>query len=354
MIQYAQLQAKGNIITGLNSTPVQRNSAQYLTDNRSQSAAILRKAVHQHGDSVQRVAITPAPVVQRARRKQAAAALGGGAVLGTIGAVAGSLLLPGLGTYGGAVLGGAIGSVIGGIGGYLASKPKIYTNQQKGDYANELNTLREYQKANRNADNDYQKGTIVKYSRANDRKFVGLLQHGGVLYTYDVNNRLSIGSGQSVMKHALVAKNKDVKAAGWAKPQYTKAHENEKIYQEVLLKLEFFTKEKREKKKPALRIMQKYNMAGFHEIDKIETEHEREIVQDYQTALGQLEYSAAQAEKLERSQRDSTGITKNSRIQLDNDSGHYAPGAGIKAEALEAWRNAGFTNLVWKNWGKTK
>lgn len=345
------------------------NAGKTLADNRTVSSAqrkiagtpVQTKNVSADNDSslekgadvpgtkaVQLKATGAGTVVQLEKNKQIGYTLGGGVGLGLTGAAIGSAI-PGIGT----LTGGLIGLAAGAIGGYLYSKPKSYSNREAKDYNEELEKLREYQYAYRKAKDDYTKGTVVKYSKGNERKFIGMLTSGNVLYTYDVNSQLSIGSGISVMKHSIVSGNKNIKAAGWAKPQATKAQGNQQMYSYYTQKLEHFNKVKKQYKPQALSILSKLGIE-LDKVDSIENESQREIVSSYKTAVEQAEYATEQLVKLEHQERQAPGVTKRSPIQLDNESGHYHPGTDTKGEAFEGWKAAGFTSLIWKPWGKTK
>jgi hypothetical protein len=296
------------------------------------------------GVSEPTVQMQTAGIIQREKKKRIKYTTGGALGLGVIGAGIGSVV-PGIGT----LTGGLVGMVVGGIGGYLYSKPKIYRNIHTDEYKNELSALEVHQKEFRKSKNIYQKGTIVKYSKSNQEKFLQLLGLGNVLYTYDRNNQLSIGSGIGPMKHAIVAGNESVKAAGWAKPQQSQAQKTQQDYENLSEKLKFFSMQEMQTRDKALLILEKRKVK-LNDYGNLKNEGEKEIVGQYKTAKEHLEYYGPMVEKLLNSKREKTGVTKATLIALDNESGHYQPGTETKDEAFEGWRNAGFTNLSWKSW----
>lgn len=321
--------------------------ATVLADNRAQSAQRKTKNSTQSeraADVVQAKTRAGTATVQLEKKKRLKYTVGGGIGLGVVGAGIGSIV-PGVGT----LAGGLIGALVGGIGGYLYSKPKIYTNMHKGEYQNELLALKEHQHQFRNSDSEYQRGTIIKYSKSKEKKFLGLLGQGNVLYTYDENSELSIGSGVGPMKHAIVAGNKNVKAAGWAKPRQSKEQSNEQEYQYYVGKLEFFEQQKKETEAKALLILQKHQVS-LNDYGTISNDSEKEIVGQYKTAVEHLELYGPKAKELLLVDRAKPGVSKNSPIELNNESGHYHPGNDTKGEAFEGWKSAGFTNLTWKPW----
>lgn len=323
--------------TAPRNTEKQNTAGIFLRDNRTAAKAAQLKPA--------------SPVVQLAKKNRTAHTLGGSVGLGITGAIVGSYV-PVVGT----LLGGVAGLVAGAIGGYWYSGPKTYGNLQKKEYQQELRVLEEYRNLYRNATNDYTKGTIVKYSGTNEQKFLGMLAHGGVLYTYDVNNQLSIGSGVSAMKHAIVAGNKNVKAAGWAKPQASKTQSSQQMYEYYIQKIEHYSKLLEESKGPGLSVMKKYGFERPGQLDSIpkENESDRDLLAEYKIATEQLQYATEQAEIYRLHDREQAGVTKRTPIQLDNESGHYHPGADSKDEAFEGWKAAGFHNLSWKPWQPKK
>lgn len=304
----------------------QHNRAAYLQDNRNKNTAL-----------------SSAQPVQLTKEKTAKGTVGSAVALGLTGALVGSYL-PVVGTF----AGGLIGAAIGGIGGYLYSKPKLYKNRQPGDYKSELKKFRLYQKENTQALTAYNRGTIIKYSSSRSRAFVELLHQGKVLYTYDENNQLAIGSDVGDLKHAIVAENKRVKAAGHAQVLLSKQQDSKGAYEYHAEKLERFSRLYEETKDQA-KILLKRNGHDLEKIRKEEGEEAFDIVSSYNTAVEQINYHREQMKVYEKDIDQEIIISKGNPVKLDNSSGHYHPGKETKDEAFEGWRNAGFKNLQWQS-----
>jgi hypothetical protein len=320
------------------------NRAVQLQDNRGQSviqrmqAEATQKKINQESY----------PVAQLARNKTARETIGGGIGLGITGAIIGSQV-PVVGT----VIGGLTGLTIGLVGGYWHSRPKIYPNLQNKDYQNELRIYKDYKKENEDSQSAYTRGTIIKYSRSNDRKFTKLLHMGQVLYTYDENSQLSIGSNAGPIKHAIVSGNKKVKAAGMAFVSFSQAQNNFGAYQDTFEKSEKARSLKDKVEQKALKIMRRLKVQTAGEaLTKELNEVDREIVDNYFQSQNQLEHYLGELRKLSRLERKEPVVSKNNTVQIDNNSGHYHPENKSKDEALEGWHDAGFKNLRWKQFGK--
>ena len=322
-----------------------------LADNRVRSFPVqLKRKVNEHPASAE-ISLTqehsapvssPENVVQLVRKKEVHYATGGALGLGLTGAIIGSVV-PGIGTGVGAL----VGATVGAIGGYLFSGSRIYKNLQAHNYQSELITVQGYQDAWQDAKREYEQGTIIRYKSNNSARFTELLHQGAVLYTVDENNQLSIGSGVGVMKHVIVSGNAKVKAAGWARPQYTKGQVNYNKYQSIKAKIRMFEKVKRDNEVKAKKLLSGIGN-DFERRFELEDD-DQDVVNDYKAALDQLEHSENELQQFVQVNKAQMERSKNIAIQLDNDSGHYHPGRSTGYEAFEAWQAAGFKNLTWKS-----
>lgn len=287
----------------------------------------------------------PQSVAQLSRKKTAKETIGGGIGLGVTGALIGSYF-PVVGT----VAGGLTGLALGIVGGYFHSRPKIYPNMHKKDYQNELRTYELYREENQESQSEYVRGTIIKYSSSKSRKFTNLLHQGQVLYTYDENSQLSIGSNAGPIKHAIVAGGKNVKAAGMAIQIKSREEDNYGAYHATAEKVEKLQKNIEKFEAPAKKIMKRLKVESINDaLDSTELkEGEHEILSSYYQSQCQLEYYLKEMRSLSLLEKKAPQVSKNNKVQLDNNSGHYHPDKSTKDEAFEGWQDAGFNNLTWK------
>ncbi|VVD66799.1 hypothetical protein PAQ31011_00388 [Pandoraea aquatica] len=298
-----------------------------------------------------RVVAANSVTIQKTKLKNTVGTLGGATALGLAGAAIGSVV-PVIGT----AIGGAVGAVVGGIGGYLASKPTIYENSQKANYANELATFHAFQlqlQQQQAAVSAYASGTIITYSTATSAAFNALLHEGNVLYTYDKNSVLRIGSNAGPIKHAIVAGNESVKAAGHAHVRRSQAninYGNAVDYQEKIVR---FTALRDQHQVAALAVSGRYPDMSLEDVARQPdvTGQEKADVQAYRTGLEQIEEWSGQLAELD-ADRQPLAVSKANEVMLDNESGHYHPGKSSKDEAFEGWHNAGYPNTSWTSHGE--
>ncbi|HEU4718264.1 MAG TPA: hypothetical protein VFU15_10535, partial [Bacteroidia bacterium] len=264
----------------------------FLTDNRA--AAAQRKISEPRGNAaVAQLHATAAAdkifpaeqPVQLARNKRIRGTVGGALGLGVTGALIGSVV-PGIGT----TLGGLVGLGVGALLGYGLSGPTIYPNLHRNEYQNELRDYRRYQRERQGARRAYEQGTIIRYSNSNSRAFTRLLHQGQVLYTYDVSNQLAIGSNAGPIKHAIVAGDQDVKAAGMANVILpTQGQQVTSEYEQAAARVEHLNLLREEFEERAKEIIKRRNVQR-HTVDNIPNEKEKDIVREYFQTMSQLEH----------------------------------------------------------------
>ncbi len=240
-----------------------------------------------------------------------------------IGTVAGGILgsmFPVVGTSIGATAGGLIGSWLG--------APPTYSNAHKDQYQSELTKYQEFQKLRVNAKNAYESGEIVEYSTSTANKIQEILEIGKAIYVYTVDGKLRVSGHHDPIKHAILAGNKDVYAAGTASAIGTET----KRFEQIQLAIK--------DRDQAIE-----NMSGLRSGSSQREVFQQQVVQ-YQKELEELGVSKdakfddyAEIPKLSK---------KNTLLNIDEDSGHYHPGYSSGHKAVEAWRKAGYTNVVWK------
>jgi hypothetical protein len=287
----------------------------------------------------------PESVAQLTRKKTAKETIGGGIGLGITGAIIGSYL-PVVGT----IAGGLTGLAIGVVGGYFHSQPKIYPNMHKKDYKDEVEKYEFYREANKESKSAYTRGTIIKYSTSNSKRFTNLLHQGQVLYAYDKNSQLSIGSNAGPIKHAIVAGGESVKAAGMAVQIKSKAEDVYGAYHATAETVKKLQETIEEFEAPALKIVKRLKVDSINDaLDSKELkDNDHEILSSYYQSQKRLEYYLEEMRKLSLLERKAPQVSKNNQVQLDNNSGHYHPDKSTKDEAFEGWSDAGFKNLTWK------
>jgi hypothetical protein len=309
----------------------------FLNDNRAKTVLVKNEETAiQHK-------VPGINTTQLSRKQQRLAAASSGAKGALVGSV-GGYLIPGLGAIGGGLIGGLYGA----YRGYSNYRPTLLSNLQKKDYQNELRVFQDYQLENKNAETEYQQGTIIKYTSSNSNRFTALLHQGQVLYTYDQNSQLKIGSNVGGIKHAIVAKDKDVKAAGMADVEPTRAQYNkgEYIKAKRLAGNAELTINKLEQK--VKKIMLKLDAKSTYEAAQKANGNELEIINDYVNALDVLKLYTKEMNHFSKLKQEDLVVSKRNKVNLDNKSGHYHPDKDSKDEAFEAWNDAGFNNLSWK------
>lgn len=223
----------------------------------------------------------------------------------------------------------AIGGLWGGISGFYSGY-NIYQNGHSSQYEDELKSYRAWLSTRDEGLSDYQSGKIIE----DPDKIDGMLHEGQVMYIYDVDEHLKVSGNHGPIKHAILAKNKDVYAAGTStlqNPQRDKiedaigwAHTRDENLQNII----------NDGEKPRYR--------GW--VDK----SIKEI-----TALGFTQ--DIQMKDLTRMFDEFVIHKNNSILSVTEDSGHYHPGYESGHAALEAWRKIGYPNIKWEpRWSKKK
>ena len=291
---------------------------------------------------------------QLTKTKTAVGTTAGAVALGTAGAAGGAALgsaVPVVGSVAGGIIGGALGAGIGTLIGYFLSKPKLYENNQADHYWDELRQYSAYKREFAGADTAYDRGTIIRYSSGTSEAFNALLHEGKVLYTYDKDSQLSIGSNAGPIKHAIVAGNKEVKAAGMAVVKLTEAQASKGEFDAVTAKVAHWTGVLAECEEAARAIIRRFEGRDLRlgEIAEQLEGDEQETVYTYKTCCDQLDHWRPEMARLGDLDHEDIVASKDSHVQLDNESGHYHPGPKTKAEAFEGWNAAGYRNLTWKS-----
>lgn len=290
---------------------------------------------------------------------------------GAVGSIAGALLgpsIPIIGPYLGHVGGGIIGGVLGFATGYNSSskskttkkkgkaKTKLYPNLNINDYEDEYNKFSNFKKTNIKGKRLEERGTIIKYSEGTSDLFLKLLHNSkGVLYTVDYTGQLSIGSPVDDMKHAIVAENKKIKAAGWAFVDYNQKEKNKFNYDNYSDKIKKNLSHLNKIKGQVRNILFKYN-TNIEDVSykifykEITKSSEIDLIRKYQGILGNLENQKSELEQIPKNEMEYSMISKKNKIIINNSSGHYHPSSDTREIALQTWKNAGFTNLKWQTY----
>jgi hypothetical protein len=291
---------------------------------------------------------------QLTKTKTVAGTLGGTVALGAAGIYGGAALgsvVPVIGTIAGGAVGGLVGAGIGALLSYFLSKPKLYKNNQADHYNDELAQYQAYREQHAHADSAYDQGTIIRYSGQNSAAFNALLHMGKVLYIYDESSQLAIGSNAGPIKHAIVAQDQKVKAAGMAVVNYSEAQVNKGEYDSTAAKIVHWQGVLDTVQDAAQLIIQRFaeEHLSLQEMAERLGGDERETIQTYRTCLDQLEHWGPELEHLGELEHEDIVASKNNNVRLDNESGHYHPGPKTKDEAFEGWNDAGYRNLTWNS-----
>jgi hypothetical protein len=246
-----------------------------------------------------------------------------GAVGATIGARAGWI---------GAAVGGAIGATYGYASGYSS-----FSNHQKSNYESELSTYRNWLQHRPDGASAYQSGQIFSYNSGTDAIIHSMLCEGKVMYTYDTGNQLRVSGNHDAIKHAIVAKNKDVYAAG-------------------TVDLNDPTKNRLAEAISHAKSRDEYqgNMVGLR--DRGQVEMFGGYVREAEVALGNLGFAPDILVSELISRYENTPVLKaNAQLEVTEDSGHYSPSYDSGHKALEAWKGAGYSKINWTpRWTKRK
>ncbi len=290
-------------------------------------------------------------VKQLTKKKNIGGTLAGATALGAYGGSVLGSAIPVIGTVGGGIIGGIVGAGIGALIGYFLSKPKLYKNNQAAHYEDEIAQYTLFKEQHADAASAYDRGSIIKYSPRTSNAFNTLLHMGKVLYVYDKNSQLSIGSNSGSIKHAIVGEGKQVKAAGMAVVNYSDAQVNKGEYDTTAAKITHWSRVLEGVQEQAQRIIEGFDDSSITLQDMADSlsGQQREAFFTYKTCLDQLEYWRPEMERLQALDHEDIVASKNNNVQLDNESGHYHPGPKTKSEAYEGWNTAGYHNLTWKS-----
>lgn len=271
-----------------------------------------------HGAAIQRA------VIQReGEESRGSQAITYGMLGATIGARAGIY---------GAAIGGALGTAYGYATGY-----STYSNHQQANYQSELNTYQQWLAHRPLGASAYNSGQIFTYHSGNEDIIHSMLCEGKVMYTYDIGNQLRVSGNHGAIKHAIVAGNKDVYAAGTVDlNDPVKNNLGEAISQAN-------TRDE-----------------NLRNVDEVRDQNQKETfgryAQEAEQALLQLgfERDVLVSELVNR--YENTEVLKtNAQLDVTEDSGHYSPSYDSGHKALEAWRNAGYKKINWTpRWTRRK
>lgn len=234
------------------------------------------------------------------------------------------------GVYG-ALAGGAIGAGYGYLTGETAAP--TFANRKKDTYQSELNVYRGWQahlaqNAHAGA-SAYQSGQFYTYDAGNAAIIHGMLCEGKLMYTYDTENRLRVSGNHGLIKHALLAENRDVYAAGTVNLNHPGRDRLVAAIDEA-----------------GARDLNEDNLRGLKEGPQ--TELFRRRAADARGRLAELGHDP------ESSVRDLTAAYENlavakadAHLDVTEDSGHYSPGYDSGHKAVEAWHDAGYRHITW-------
>lgn len=263
-------------------------------------------------------------VIQReGEESRGSQALALGAVGATIGARAGWV---------GAAVGGVIGATVGYATGYSS-----YTNHQKANYQSELTTYQSWLERRPEGASAYNSGQIFSYNSGTAAIIHSMLSEGKVMYTYDIGNQLRVSGNHDAIKHAIVANNKDVYAAGTvdvndpAKNRLAEAISHAKSRDE-----------------------NQGNMVGLR--DRGQLDMFGGYVREAEGALGGLGFAPDILVSALIQQYENTPLLKaTAQLDVTEDSGHYSPSYDSGHKAVEAWKGAGYSKINWTpRWTRRK
>lgn len=224
----------------------------------------------------------------------------------------------------------AIGGLWGGVSGFYSGYD-IYHNSHSDQYAEELQTYRDWLEQREEGLSDYQSGNFFEDA---DR-IHGMLQEGKVMYIYDVDEHLKVSGNHDPIKHAILADNKDVYAAGTSSLQNDQKDKIEEAIGWVHTRDE--------------------NLGNIAETGDKEggyrqwvTKSQEEILKAGYEQDVSMQYLVDMFNNIVIEKSDCT-------LSVTDDSGHYHLGYASGHAALEAWKKIGYSNINWEpRWHKKK
>ncbi len=235
------------------------------------------------------------------------------------------------------VFGFLAGTALGATYGYLSGYSS-YTNMHKIDYQSEKSAYNEWRQQQAEGQDAYESGDMYTYGPDTEHVIHSMICKAMVMYTYDINNRLRVSGNHDAIKHALLAEDKDVYAAGTAS-----------VVDEHKQKLEegigwAFTRASIEE-----------NMKGMKS-DSAQMEDFIEQLAKARAELSALGYDAnISVSELNQQHQDTPMLKANTKLSVDENSGHYHPQYDSGHKALEAWGNAGYKRIIWEpRWNKKR
>jgi hypothetical protein len=298
-----------------------QQSRQAMMDASAQTKQLQAYAAQMN--SIQEAPVQRVVAQREGEESRGSRALEMGVLGATIGAHAG--------VYGAAV-GGALGAAYGYATGY-----STYTNHQKGNYQSELATYQSWLERRPEGASAYNSGQIFSYNSGTAAIIHSMLSEGKVMYTYDIGNQLRVSGNHDAIKHAIVAHNKDVYAAGTVdvndptKNRLAEAISHAKWRDE-----------------------NQGNMVGLRDLDQVEMFGG--YVREAEVALGGLGFAADILVSDLIQQYENTPLLKaTAQLDVTEDSGHYSPSYDSGHKAVEAWKGAGYSKINWTpRWTRRK
>lgn len=230
------------------------------------------------------------------------------------------------------VYGALAGAAIGAGYGYLTADPAAptsFANHQKAGYDNELAIYHGWLATVPQAASAYNSGQFYTYTSANASIIHDMLCKGKLMYTYDTGNRLRVSGNHANIKHALLAENRNVYAAG------TVDLDNPQKNQLAMAITEAKT-----------RVENEENMQGLK--DGAQKEEFRFIADEAKKKLVSLGYAASASVDSLVGLYENVAVQKaDAHLMVTEDSGHYSPTYDSGHKAVEAWRNAGYNRISW-------